>query len=184
MILMFHRISATKQVRGEAFVPAWVFVAGYLLIWTVFGAVAYGTATGLERLGARLPLLHENGARIGGAVLALAGLYQFSPLKNTCLTRCRTPLEFILTSWKDGYGGAFRMGLSHGAYCLGCCWMLFVLLFPVGIMNVAAMGLVTLLLFAEKSLRQGAWIGKATGAGLLAFGLAVILVPGLLPTAL
>ena len=125
--------------------------------------------------------LMENGARLGGAVLIAAGLYQLSPLKRACLTRCRTPLQFVLTSWRDGYGGAFRMGLTHGVYCLGCCWLLFVILFPLGLMNVAAMAVITALIFAEKSLPAGHRIGQVAAAALIAYGLLVLVVPGALP---
>jgi predicted metal-binding membrane protein len=85
-------------------------------------------------------------------------------------------LQFILSSWRDGYGGAFRMGIEHGAYCLGCCWLLFVILFPFGIMNVAAMALVTVLIYAEKSLPIGRQISQIAGVGLIAYGVLVVLV--------
>ena len=94
-------------------------------------------------------------ARIGGGLLIIAGLYQLSPWKDACLTKCRTPMSFIVNSWHDGLGGALRMGVEHGLYCLGCCWLLCVILFPLGIMNVAAMAVITLLIFAEKSFRLG-----------------------------
>jgi predicted metal-binding membrane protein len=100
-------------------------------------------------------LLPETAARIGGAVLVAAGLYQLSPLKDLCLSQCRTPVGFIMTSWRDGILGALRMGLRHGAYCLGCCWLLFAILFPLGMMNIAAMAAVTALVFAEKTLPWG-----------------------------
>ena len=184
MVLMFAQISRGRRARGDASVPTWVFVAAYLVVWTAFGVVAFLVASGLDNLGARWGFLEDNAARIGGGVLALAGLYQLSPLKKACLAKCRTPLQFILTSWREGYSGAFRMGLLHGTYCLGCCWLLFVILFPLGVMNVAAMGLVTLLVFAEKSLPHGEWTGRAVGVGLVVFGLVVVFVPGVLPTSI
>jgi predicted metal-binding membrane protein len=124
--------------------------------------------------------------RVGVAeqVVALAGLYQLSPLKNACLARCRSPLTFVMGSWCDGYGGAFRMGLEHGAYCLGCCWLLFVILFPPGMTNVAAMATITVLIFAEKSLPMGRAVGRVAAVALVAYGLLVALVPGVLPTAM
>ena len=126
--------------------------------------------------------LQENASRMGGALLVLAGLYQLSPLKKVCLTKCRSPLAFVTTAWREGQSGALRMGVQHGMYCLGCCWLLFVLLFPLGVMNVAAMGLVTLLIFAEKSVSKGVWIGRLAGVGLVVFGFAVVVTPHLLPT--
>ncbi|HEX8036143.1 MAG TPA: DUF2182 domain-containing protein, partial [Ktedonobacterales bacterium] len=126
MILMFATVSAGKRQRAQAFVPTWVFVSGYLLVWALFGVAAYVVATTADRLAGQSMWLMANAARIGGIVLVIAGLYQLSPLKNVCLSKCRTPTQFILTSWRDGYGGALRMGLEHGIYCLGCCWLLFV----------------------------------------------------------
>ncbi len=162
--------------------PTWVFVASYLLVWSVSGVVAYGAAVGVEKLADQSMWLMDNAARFGGGVLILAGLYQLSPLKGVCLSKCRTPLEFILGSWRDGYGGSFRMGLEHGAYCFGCCWILFVILFPLGVMNVAAMALITLLIFAEKSLPLGRQTGQMAAVALLAYGALVIFVPEALPT--
>ena len=182
MILMFARIAAGKRERGQAFVPTWVFVAAYLVVWTLFGIVAYLVAIGVEALAQQTMWLMDNAARIGGIVLTIAGLYQISPLKRSCLTKCRSPLSFIMGSWRDGYGGAFRMGLEHGAYCLGCCWLLFVILFPLGVMNVAVMALLTLLIFAEKSLPTGPQIAKLTAAALIVYGALVIFMPSALPT--
>jgi predicted metal-binding membrane protein len=101
-----------------------------------------------------------------------------------CLSKCRTPLQFILGSWRDGYGGAFRMGFVHGAYCLGCCWFLFVLLFPLGIMNIAVMALLTALIYAEKSFPLGRQISQLAGVALIVYGVIVICVPAALPAAM
>jgi predicted metal-binding membrane protein len=182
MILMFAAVSAGKRQRAQAFVPIWVFVSGYLLVWTLFGVVAYVIATGADRLAGQSTWLMENAGRLGGLVLVAAGLYQLSPLKNGCLTKCRTPTQFILTSWRDGYGGALRMGLEHGAYCLGCCWLLFVILFPLGMMNIAVLGLLTALIFAEKCLPIGHLASQIAAGALIIYGIVVIAVPAALPT--
>jgi predicted metal-binding membrane protein len=184
MILTFARISAGKRQKDQPFVPTWVFVCGYLAVWTVFGVVAYLVAVGAEGLAERSPWLVEHGARLGGVVFLLAGLYQLSPWKDTCLGKCRSPLAFILQSWRDGTGGALRMGLAHGLYCLGCCWVLFVLLFPLGIMNVAAMAVITLLVFAEKAWTLGRRLARVAAVALIAYGMLVIVVPNALPTML
>ena len=181
MILTFQQVSLTRQRQGRDFVPTWFFVAAYLLVWSLFGIAAFFVAAVLEEFAAHSAFLRNHGARLGGGVIMLAGLYQVSTLKRACLTTCRTPLAFIMTSWREGYGGALLMGLSHGTYCLGCCWLLFVLLFPLGIMSVAAMGAVTVLIFAEKSLPHGRKITIVTGAVLLIFGLAVVIHPDALP---
>src|SRR5262249_34022942 len=125
MILMFSKIYGSRRQQERPFVPTWVFVGAYLLVWSLCGVVAYPLAFGIERLAASSMWLMANAVRLGGVVLLLAGLYQLSPFKDICLSKCRTPLQFILSSWHDGYGGAFRMGLEHGVYCLGCCWLLF-----------------------------------------------------------
>jgi predicted metal-binding membrane protein len=184
MILMFTRVYAGKRQLGQAFVPTWVFVGAYLLVWTLFGVVAYPLALLAERLAAQSMWLMSNASRISGALLVLAGLYQLSPLKHMCLTKCRTPLQFILSSWRDGYGGAFRMGFVHGVYCLGCCWLLFVLLFPLGIMNIAVMALLTALIYAEKSFPLGRQISQIAGVALIVYGVIVLFMPAALPTAL
>ena len=181
MILMFTTVYAGKRQKSQAFVPAWVFVSAYLLIWTLFGVLAYPLALLAERLAGESMWLMSNAPRIGGAFLVLAGLYQLSPLKHMCLSKCRTPLQFILSSWRDGYGGAFRMGFIHGAYCLGCCWFLFVILFPLGIMNVAVMALLTVLISAEKSFPLGRQISQISGVALILYGVLVVLVPAALP---
>jgi predicted metal-binding membrane protein len=182
MILMFSRVHADKRQHGKAFVPTWVFVSAYLLIWTLFGVLAYLGAVWAERLAQPLPWVVANAARLGGGVLVLAGLYQLSPLKRTCLTKCRTPLDFLFSSWRDGYLGSFRMGLEHGLYCLGCCWLLFVILFPLGMMNMAALAVITLVIFAEKSLPLGEHMAQLAALALIAYGVLVVVMPSALPT--
>jgi predicted metal-binding membrane protein len=184
MILMFTTVYADKRKQGQAFVPTWVFVGAYLLVWTLFGVLAYPLALLAENLAGQSMWLMMNAPRIGGALLVVAGLYQLSPLKHLCLAKCRTPLQFILSSWRDGYGGAFRMGFVHGAYCLGCCWFLFVLLFPLGIMNIAVMALLTALIFAEKSVPLGRQISQIAGVALIVYGVIVLFMPAALPTAM
>jgi predicted metal-binding membrane protein len=182
MILTFHQVQSGKRGRGQAFVATWVFVAGYMLVWTATGVIAFAGAAGAEMLAAHVGMSAATAARIGGALLMMAGAYQLSPLKDLCLTKCRTPIGFILTSWRDGRWGAVRMGLRHGLFCLGCCWLLFLALFPLGIMNIAAMAVVTLVVFAEKTFPYGEGIAKVSGIALLLYGAAVLAFPQALPT--
>ena len=105
-----------------------------------------------------------------------------TPFKDLCLSKCRTPISFIMTSWREGVAGALRMGVVHGAYCLGCCWLLFVILFPLGVMNVAAMAVITLVIFAEKTLPWGRPMARVTAAGLVTYGTVVLAAPQVLPT--
>ncbi len=182
MILTFHTVQTRKRRRGEAFVATWVFVAAYMLVWTLSGVAAYAGALAAEAVAARLAVSPATAARIGGAILVAAGVYQLTPLKDMCLAKCRTPIGFIMTSWRDGVGGALRMGLLHGTYCLGCCWLLFVILFPLGLMNIAAMAVITAVVFAEKALPWGRPVARATAAALVAYGAVVLVVPRVLPT--
>jgi predicted metal-binding membrane protein len=114
-------------------------------------------------------------------LLIAAGIYQLIPLKRACLRQCRSPIAFVLTSWRDGVAGALRMGVRHGLYCLGCCWLLFAILFPLGMTNIALLALVTFLIFAEKSLPHGYHLSWAIAAVLLIYGAAVLVSPGILP---
>ncbi len=182
MILMFSKIYAGKRQQEQSFVPTWIFVSAYLLIWTLFGVVAYIVALGVEALAQNWPWLADNAGRIGGALLIVGGLYQLSPLKDVCLAKCRTPLGFILGNWRSGYRGSFLMGLKHGGYCLGCCWLLFAILFPLGIMNVAAMAVLALLIYAEKTLPAGRRIAQLAAIALVAYGVLVVVAPETLPT--
>jgi len=182
MILTFHTVQASKRRRGDAFVATWIFVAAYMLVWSVSGVGAYAGALSAQALARWAALPSSATARIGGGMLVAAGVYQLTPLKDFCLSKCRTPLGFIVASWRDGISGALQMGLRHGVYCLGCCWLLFLILFPLGMMNVAAMAIITLLIFAEKTLPWSRPIARTTAAALVAYGIAVVAAPRLLPT--
>src|SRR5262245_14621620 len=129
MILTFHRVQAGNRKPRDAFGTTWVFVAAYLLVWACAGMIAYAGMLAAESAAARLALPPATTAQIGGAIIMVAGIYQLTPLKDVCLSKCRTPLDFIVTSWRDGATSAFEMGLLHGVYCLGCCRLLFFMLF-------------------------------------------------------
>jgi predicted metal-binding membrane protein len=170
---LFQTIARRKQEQGLPFTPAWVFVAGYVVLWTLTGGVGYAADLAIQSVPESFPLLRTYGTTIGGGTLVAAGIYQLTPLKYLCLSQCRSPMGFLLTSWRDGALGAFRMGLHHGAYCLGCCWSLMVVLFVVGTMNLVWMGLLSLVIFVEKIIPRGVAMGKATGVALIAFGFAM-----------
>ncbi len=159
-----------------------IFVAAYFILWTAVGAVAYAVAALLESAARSDPSLAERGPTAAAIVLILAGAYQLSPLKSLCLSGCRSPLGFLLAHWQDGARGALRMGLRHGALCVGCCWLLFVAVFPVGMMNLAALALLTGLILVEKTAPGGQRIGQLAGAALLAYGIAALVDPAILPT--
>jgi predicted metal-binding membrane protein len=171
MAVMFVTASRSKRSAGGSAVPTWVFLAGYLTVWSLFGVGAYLVSLVVPAVGMAAPGLRTHIPLAGGIVLVLAGLYQWSPLKGVCLRHCRSPLGFLLHSWRDGYPGAFLMGFTHGAYCAGCCWGLMVVLFAVGLMNLGWMLLLAAIIFAEKIFRHGPLIGRVAGLGLVLFGL-------------
>jgi predicted metal-binding membrane protein len=182
MILTFHRVQAGNRQLRDAFVTTWVFVAAYLFVWACAGMAAYAGMLAAEIAAARVGLPPATTAQIGGAIIMVAGTYELTPLKYVCLSKCRKPMDFIVTSWRDGATSALEMGLLHGAYCLGCCWLLFVILFPLGIMNLGAMAAVTLLIFAEKTLPWPRVAPYSAAVALLLYGALVITSPQLLPT--
>ena len=183
MILVYARLQSARRSTGRAYVPTAFFVGAYMLVWAAAGALAFAGALAVGALADRVPWLQANGPRLAGGVLILAGLYQLSPLKAVCLRHCRSPLAFVIDHWRDGRGGAVVMGLQHGAFCFGCCWLLFVLLFPLGVMNVAAMGALTVVVFVEKSTAFGMRIARLLGIVLVGYGIAVVVIPWLLPGA-
>jgi predicted metal-binding membrane protein len=158
-----------RQIRSrDADIGAtWLFLAGYLAVWLLFSlaaAVAQRLLTG--------PSMALGNDVAKGAVLLAAGLYQLSPLKGACIGLCRSPAQFISRHWRPGWEGAVRLGLRHGLYCLGCCWMLMVLLFVGGVMNLLWIVGLTLIVTIEKLAPGGPLIGKAAGVALIAWGLA------------
>ena len=180
MNLVFARVQRDRGSFRQPAVSTWIFVGAYLLVWTLFGVLAYLGALAASGLAGQIPWIMMNAARIGGGILVLAGLYQLTPLKRVCLAKCCTPLNFIHGRWHDGYTGAFRMGLEHGIFCLGANWLLFVLLFPLGIMNVAAMAGLTVVIFAEKMFPRWVHIAQGVGLALILSGILVMVVPAAL----
>jgi predicted metal-binding membrane protein len=181
MVLTFQSLQSRRTGRG-ALLTTWLFVAGYLLLWALSGIAGYAVARGAEAAETYWMIAPNMAARLGGGLLAGAGIYQMTPLKDVCLSACRTPVNFIMTSWRPGLVGAFRMGWLHGLYCFGCCWLLFVILFPLGMMNIIAMAAITLLILAEKVLPWGKCHAIGAGAVLILYGAVVVVHPAALPT--
>ncbi len=175
MILLFQATAARRKAAGRAFVPTWVFIVGYLLVWTAIGGITWilvqVASTVAEQLGAANRATWAPLAL--GTVLGLAGLYQLTPLKRVCLDHCRSPFGFVMQHWREGYGGALRMGIVHGLYCLGCCWALFAVLVAAGVMSLAWMLLLTLVVFAEKVLPFGRRASQVVGVAFLVLGVVV-----------
>ncbi len=171
MILTFATINRGRHRRGQPYTPTALFTAGYLLAWGGFSVVATLAQWGLERASLLAPMaMKTTSPLIGGLLFIAAGLYQFTPLKDTCLRSCRSPFDFVVNHWHDGAAGALRMGFSHGLYCLGCCWILMALLFAVGAMNLLWVAALAAVVLAEKLFPAGVWIGRISGLVLIAWG--------------
>jgi predicted metal-binding membrane protein len=148
------------------------FLAGYLLCWLGFSIAAVALQFALEEAGRLTHMDMALSSRwLAGGLLIAAGLYQFTRLKGACLAHCRSPAHWLSSHYRAGRAGALRMGLSHGAFCVGCCWMLMLLLFVVGVMNLAWIAALTLLVAAEKLLPRGQWIARIGGAATIAWGI-------------
>jgi len=160
---------------GEPAYLTGAFLVGYCVVWAVFSTLAAFAQVFLERHELMSPVamaLFSNAA--GGAALIGAGLFQFSSLKKSCLHRCRTPLAFIMTEWRDGVSGSFVMGLKNGIFCLGCCWALMLLLFVGGVMSMLWMGALTALMLFEKLGPRGDRVAQVAGVAMVAGGLAML----------
>ncbi len=171
MILAFAGINRRRRQQGSPYVPTGIFLAGYLLVWAGFSAVATLAQWGLVQAALLSPMMASASPALGGVLLLAAGLFQLSPLKNVCLRHCRTPMGFVTNDWRDGRPGALYMGLHHGSYCLGCCWALMGLLFLLGVMNLLWIAALAAFVLVEKVAPAGVWIGRIAGVGLLAWGL-------------
>lgn len=173
MMLLFAAVNRKQRIVGNPYVPTGIFVAGYLSMWGLFSVLATAGQWGLESTGLLVDMASAS-TILGGAVLLAAGLYQLTPIKQACLRHCRSPIMFLTQHWRQGPGGALRMGLAHGAYCLGCCWFLMALLFFGGIMNVLWIAGLALYVLFEKTVPAGHWLSYAAGVGLSLWGLAVL----------
>jgi predicted metal-binding membrane protein len=181
MVLVFARISRDRARRGDASVPTSIFVGGYLLVWTVYGLLAYGAFRGFRwAIGGSLSWSGA-GPWVAGAALVAAGVYQLTPLKRVCLRHCRGPLHFILHGWRPGRAGAFRMGIEHGLFCVGCCWGLMLALFGLGVMSLVWMAAVAGIVFAEKVLPVGEHVTRVAAVALAAGGIWIAAAPASVP---
>lgn len=166
MILLHARVQRTAGA-AHPHRATWAFTGGYLVVWTLFSAGATGVQCALERLLLLSPAMVTVDRRLGAAVLLVAGLYQLTPLKYACLNHCRSPLRLVTEHWRAGVGGAFQMGLRHGVYCVGCCWILMGLLFVGGVMNLAWIAVIAGFVLVEKLAPGGRLIARASGVLLL-----------------
>jgi predicted metal-binding membrane protein len=174
MVLLFARVMRKRERDGRPFVPTGLFVFGYLLVWVGFSAMATLANWGLHVAGLLSSMMGSTTPMIGGVVLLFAGAFQWTPLKDACLSHCRSPLAFLTAHWSDGRGGALMMGLHHGVYCLGCCWLLMALLFVLGIMNLPWIAALTVFVLLEKVLPRGRLVSRFSGIVFAAWGMALL----------
>jgi predicted metal-binding membrane protein len=174
LILMVAAANRKRRGRDDPLVPTGVFLTGYLAVWTAFSVAATATQWGLHTTALLSPAMVGTSPVLGGLLLLTAGLFQFTSLKQACLTYCRSPLGFVMGHWREGSVGALRMGLEHGLYCVGCCWVLMVLLFVAGVMNLLWVAAISLFVLAERVLPKGALIGRFGGVALVVAALAML----------
>jgi len=173
MVLAYDRFDgASGDVRGGSTV---VFIAGYVLVWTVFAVLATGLQWTLHNMALVDGMGESTQSGLAGALLVGAGFFQFSPLKRRSLGACRTPMGFLMTEWQDGKAGALRMGIHHGLLCLGCCWALMILLFVLGVMNLVWVVVLAVFVLAEKVSKRGEMISRAGGVVMIAWGVVAVL---------
>jgi predicted metal-binding membrane protein len=173
-LLLFARANRTQKIRDRPYVATGFFAAGYLAAWGGFSLLAAGLQWGLEQLDLLGPMMTATNYWLGGGILLAAGLWQLTPLKGVCLRHCRSPLSFLARQWRPGRLGAFRMGLEHGAYCLGCCWFLMGLLFFGGIMNLFWIAGLALFVLLEKTIPLGHWFSRIAGVCFAAWGMLLL----------
>ena len=175
MLLTFAMVQRKRREQERPFVPTGIFLAGYLVAWTIFSACAAVAQWILHAKALLTPMMMSNSSILGGVILVAAGVFQFTPLKNACLTHCRSPLSYLLTDWREEKFGAFVMGLKHGAYCTGCCWILMLLLFLGGVMNLFWIAAISIFVLLEKILPKGLLFGKIAGVILIIWAVRMLI---------
>jgi len=176
-ILLYGLLVRRQAARGHALAPVAMFAAGYLIAWTAFSAAATSAQWGLEAAGLLLPVMRTNSSWLAGGLLVAAGIYQWTPWKHACLNHCRQPMEFLSRTLRPGAAGALRAGIHHGLYCIGCCWVLMLILFAGGVMNLALVAAIACFILIEKISPLGVAVGViaggmaiVAGTGMIAFG--------------
>ena len=174
MILTFATVNRKRREQERPYVSTGIFLLGYVLVWTLFSAVAALAQWVLHAKALLSPMMVSTSPLLGGLLLITTGIFQWTPLKNTCLTHCRSPLSFLMTGWREGKWGALTMGLKHGAFCTGCCWFLMALLFVAGVMNIWWIAIISVFVLLEKIAPRGLLLGKVTGGFLIVWGVWMI----------
>lgn len=174
MILTFARVNRQRREQERPFVPTGVFLLGYLAVWSAFSLAVALAQWALHGAALLSPMMKSSSPLLGGVLLIAAGVFQWTPWKRACLRHCRSPLSFLLGGWREGRMGAFAMGIQHGVYCTGCCWLLMALLFVAGVMNMLWVAVITALVLLEKVLPQGMRLGAVIGVVFVVWGVGMI----------
>jgi len=169
-VLIYASVARKSSAQGTPVAPTGAFVSGYVAMWVAFSLLATFAQWGLEEAALLSPMMAANSVGLGAGLLIAAGVYQWLPIKDRCLTQCRSPVDFIFNHWREGTQGAFRMGLYHGVFCLGCCWVLMLLLFVGGVMNLLWIASIAVFVLLEKILPLGGRGGRISGLLMIAAG--------------
>ena len=175
MLLIYQQMLRKRMPAPQRHLALLLFCSAYGLVWAGFALGATVLQWALEQLALLSPGMRSSSTALGAGLLLVAGVYQWLPSKAVCLEHCRGPLHFLLGYWRPGVLGGWRMGLAHGAYCLGCCWALMGLLFVVGVMNLLWVAVIGAFVLLEKNLPQGLWLGRLCGLLLLGWSLWLLL---------
>jgi predicted metal-binding membrane protein len=182
-VLMYDRLREGHRARGRGAAPdaTALFVAGYLLVWTLAGLGAYAVFELVRAIDPPFLAWDEAGRYVTAGVIVAAAIYQVTPLKHACLVKCRSPMMFLAERWRHGRGGGLELGARHGAWCLGCCWALMAALFAVGVMSLGWMALIAAFIAAEKLLPWPVAARRTVAVLLLFLGLGIAIAPADVP---
>jgi predicted metal-binding membrane protein len=173
MIMMFAIVNGQRSGGDSPLIPTWLFVLGYLAVWTAYSGLATLTQWGLHLSALLTHHLVITSPLLGGLLLLAAGIFQWTSFRDACMSKCRSPLGFLMTEWREGRRGALIMGLKAGLFCVGCCWLLMILSFVLGVMNMIWMAALTAFMLLEK-VTENEWLSRTAGLTLVAWGLWVL----------
>jgi len=171
VILLVNKLNLQRISSNQTYTPTIIFTFGYIIIWCLYSLVITFLQYFLHHLGLLTPMMDSANVTFSASILIIAGIYQFSSFKQNCLKLCRSPLSMLSNDWREGFKGALLLGLKHGSYCVGCCWLLMTILFVSGVMNLKWILILTLVIVVEKVMPKGEIISKYLGILLIIFGL-------------